>query len=242
MDACPESEVAIGLAIEDAAVRVGELCGVAVGGGVVDDYRFAGAEAVPAQLDVLRDRSGYAVNRSREADELLDGSRQDLGFGDEPVAFVGMRCEIVECERHRACRRFETGLHQKHRIGDDVAERQLLAVDLRVRVVRRSCRPAVVGWCARKPHRGCADRAHPRRPFGLPRSSPFNAVSVNSMHNGTSSMGMPRRYLKKTMPGCRHATSARSPVPCSMKVSISRSVSCGSAAAAPSSARVRSTG
>ena len=52
MDACPESEVAIGLAIEDAAVRVGELCGVAVGGGVVDDYRFAGAEAVPVQLDV----------------------------------------------------------------------------------------------------------------------------------------------------------------------------------------------
>ena len=52
MDACPESEVAIGLAIEDAAVRVGELRGVAVCGGVVDDYRFAGAEAVPVQLDI----------------------------------------------------------------------------------------------------------------------------------------------------------------------------------------------
>ncbi len=80
MDACAESEVAIRLAIEDAAIRVGELRGVAVCGGVVDDDRFAGAEGVPAQLDILCDRSGDAVNRSGEADELLNGSRQDLGF------------------------------------------------------------------------------------------------------------------------------------------------------------------
>ena len=85
-----------------------------------------------AQLDILRDSPGDAVNRSREADELFDGFGQDLGFADEPVAFLGMRCEIVEREGHRARRRFEAGLHQQHGVGDDVLKRQLLAVDLGV--------------------------------------------------------------------------------------------------------------
>ena len=80
MDACPESEVPIRLAIEDAAIRIGELLWVTVRRGVVDDHRLTGAEAVPAQLDVLGDSSRDAVNRSREADEFLDGFRHDLGF------------------------------------------------------------------------------------------------------------------------------------------------------------------
>ena len=50
------------------------------------------------ELDVLGDSSRYAVNRSAEANELLDGSWQYLRFAGEPVAFVGMCCQIVECE------------------------------------------------------------------------------------------------------------------------------------------------
>ena len=37
MDACPESKMAIRLTIEDTVIRVGELLGITVRGGVVDD-------------------------------------------------------------------------------------------------------------------------------------------------------------------------------------------------------------
>ena len=80
MHAGAESEVAVRLAVEDAAVGVGELVRVAIGGGVVDDHRFAGAEGVAAQLDFLGDGARDAVDRPGEADEFLDGARHDFGL------------------------------------------------------------------------------------------------------------------------------------------------------------------
>jgi hypothetical protein len=132
MHACSESKMPIRLAIKDTAIRVGELLGVTVRGRVIDNDGFTGAESMPAQLDTLRDIPRDAVNRTREPDELFNGPWQDLGFTDEPVAFGRMRSEIVEREGHRARCCLESGLHQEHRVGYDVLERQLLTVDLGV--------------------------------------------------------------------------------------------------------------
>ena len=130
VDARAESEVPVGLAVEDAAIRLGKLVGVTIGRGVVDQDRFAGAERVAVQLDFLGDGPRDAVDRPAEADQFLDGARHDVGLADEPVALVGMGCEVVERERHRARGGFEAGLDQKHRVGHDVGEGELLAVDL----------------------------------------------------------------------------------------------------------------
>jgi hypothetical protein len=94
----PESEMAIVAAIEDAPIGFRELARVAVSGSVVHQYRLARAESVSGEFDVLGDSSRYAVNRSAEANELLDGSWQYLRFAGESVAFVGICCQIVECE------------------------------------------------------------------------------------------------------------------------------------------------
>ena len=130
MDACAESEVPIRLAIEDTAIRIGELDGVTIRRGVVDDHRFTGAELCPFSSTSFATVRGMPWidpakrMNSSTAFGMISGSR------DEPVAFLGICCDIMECEGHRARRRFEAGLHQKHRVGDDVGERQLLTVDL----------------------------------------------------------------------------------------------------------------
>jgi hypothetical protein len=74
MDACPESEVPVGLTVEDAAIRIGKRDGVTIGRGVVDQDRLAGAERVAVQLDLLGDGSRDAVDRPAEADQLFDGT------------------------------------------------------------------------------------------------------------------------------------------------------------------------
>jgi hypothetical protein len=74
MDSCTESEVPVLAAIEDAAIRLRELAGVAVGGGVVDHYGLPWAEGVPVEFDFPRDSAGNSVYRPGEANELFDGS------------------------------------------------------------------------------------------------------------------------------------------------------------------------
>ena len=93
VDACAKSEVPVRFAIEHTAIRVGEFLSVTVGRGKVEQDRFTGAEGVSAQLDVFRDSSRNSVNRSGKANELFNGPGHDLGFTDEPIAFLGMRCE-----------------------------------------------------------------------------------------------------------------------------------------------------
>ena len=58
MHACSESKMPIRLAVKDTAIGVGEFVGVTIRRGVVDDDRFAGAEGVPAQLDIPSRQSG----------------------------------------------------------------------------------------------------------------------------------------------------------------------------------------
>src|SRR3984885_14869026 len=65
----PESEVPVLATIEYAPIGLVELVWIAVSGGVVHQYRLAGAEGLSGKLDVLGDSSRYAVNRSAEANE-----------------------------------------------------------------------------------------------------------------------------------------------------------------------------
>ena len=48
-----EAEMPVLPAVEDAPAGVGELLFIAVGGGVVDDHRFAGIERAAAELSLI---------------------------------------------------------------------------------------------------------------------------------------------------------------------------------------------
>ena len=113
MVAVAEGDVPVRLAVEHARVRVGELAGVAVGGGVGEGDDLALLDVLAVQLHVLGRVAAEHLDRGEEAQELVDRARDQRRLGEQPRADARLLGEELGRHRHRARRRL-VARHQHH--------------------------------------------------------------------------------------------------------------------------------
>ena len=111
-----EGEIPVGLTVEKHLVGAVEHLGIAVGRAPEQEYRLAGGNRAPPDLDVSGDRAGESLNRCLEAEELVDCGGQEVRVGREAAALVVVELEVQEAAadgRHRGVEAADRDHHQQ---------------------------------------------------------------------------------------------------------------------------------
>lgn len=92
---------------DDEPVGLGILAGIAVGGGDPEPDDVALLQVQPVELTGFPHLAARLEHQRVEPEELLDGRRDHLGLGDDPLPVLLVAREVGDDEAERAAGRVE---------------------------------------------------------------------------------------------------------------------------------------